>query len=180
MNPYKPLSTLILSILVLVSVLLAIALDAKPAFGAERIYFQYGPLLFPLSVESLDRYADDGKITTEFARYASRFKPQELVQLRQMLKKRFEMDEVAVDRMTDAVPVVKDFLTGLGETIETPSGLNGFHAMRSALVLTAADTHGSWTLLDVIHHVPTDIRIDTQRAMNLYNMASLDSTSCDR
>ena len=56
-----------------------------PTLAAEQLYFEYGPALFPLSVEALAIYAQDGVVTTEFARYANQFDAQQLAQLRQML-----------------------------------------------------------------------------------------------
>jgi hypothetical protein len=141
---------------------------ATPAKSAERIYLKYGPLLFSLSVESLATFVQTGEITPEFALYARQFDQTTRQQLRQALQQPYTMDEVAVYRMTE-IPVVVDFLKGLGEVINTPSGLNGFYAIRSAVVLAAAEP-GDWTLMDVIRHFPTDIRIDAELAMKRFPM----------
>ncbi len=148
-------------------------LTASPAWAAERIYLEVGPLLFSLSVESLETFVQEGKITQELARYANQFDRQTREQLRQALQRPYEMDEVTMYRLTE-IPVVVDFLQGLGEVINTPSGINGFYAIRSALVLAAAQ-EGSWTLMDVIRQFPTDIRIDTQLAMQRFPVGSLES-----
>jgi hypothetical protein len=137
-----------------------------PAKSAERIYLKYGPLLFSLSVESLATFVQTGEITPELALYTRQFDQTTRQQLRQALQQPYTMDEVAVYRMTE-IPVVVDFLKGLGEVINTPSGLNGFYAIRSALVLAAAEP-GDWTLMDVIRHFPTDIRIDAELAMKRF------------
>ena len=44
-----------------------IPLIPRPVLSAETLYFLYGPLKFPLSVESLEIYAEEGRITKEFA-----------------------------------------------------------------------------------------------------------------
>ncbi|XQQ05719.1 MAG: alpha/beta hydrolase [Leptolyngbya sp. IPPAS B-1204] len=145
---------------------LIVLLTTTSAQGAERIYLKYGPLLFALSVESLATFVHTGEITPELARYTSQLDQNTRQQLRQALQQPYTMNEVAVYRMTE-IPVVVDFLQGLGEVINTPSGLNGFYAIRSALVLAAAEP-GDWTMMDVIHHFPTDIRIDVERAMQRF------------
>lgn len=151
----------------------AIVLTATPVQAAERIYLEVGPLLFSLSVESLETFVQEGEITKEFARYANQFDPQTQEQIRQGLQRPYEMDEVTMYRLTK-IPVVADFLQGLGEVINTPSGINGFYAIRSALVLAAAQ-EGSWTIMDVIRQFPTDIRIDTALAMQRFPMGAIDS-----
>lgn len=161
----------------LVSLTIAlIAFTPLPVLAAETIYFEYGPLLFPLSVQALETYAQTGTITPEFATYAHRFSPQQLHQLRQLLQHQFAMDESTLYRMTEAVPIVNDFLKGMGQMIETPAGLNGFYALRGALLLAAAES-GNWTVLDVIHRFPTDIRIDTARAMQYMKSSPSQNTN---
>lgn len=154
----------------------AIVLTTTPAAAAERIYLKYGPLLFSLSVASLETFVQEGEVTEEFARYANQFNRQTQEQLRQALQRPYTMDEVAVYRITE-IPVVIDFLKGLGEVINTPSGINGFYAMRSALVLAAAE-EGSWTLMDVIRQFPTDIRINAGLAMQRFPINANAAPQC--
>lgn len=150
--------------------ILTTLLCPQSAQSAEQIYFQVGPLLLPLSVESIAIYVNEGRITPEFALYAGQFDRQELEQLRQALQRPYQMDQVAVDRMTQT-PIVEDFLQGLGQTIQTPSGINGFYAIRSALLLTASEQN-TWTMLDVLRNFPTDIRIDVAAAMKQFRPRS--------
>lgn len=145
--------------------ILAAVFQARPAIAAERIYFAYGPLLFSLSIGALETFVTEGRITPEFAPYANRFEDAALAQLRRNLQRRYVMDQVAVDRAIQQ-PVMEDFFRSLGETITTPSGINGFYAIRSALILAAAE-EGSWTMLDALQRFPTDIRIDAEQATML-------------
>jgi Alpha/beta hydrolase of unknown function (DUF1400) len=142
-------------------------LFSLPAACAERIYLKYGPLMFSLPLEALATYVHEGRITPSFALYAHQVDAATLSQLRQMLQQSYEMDEVAVYRMTQT-PIVEDLLRYLGELITTPSGVNGFYAIRSALVLAAAEP-GNWTMMDVMRHFPTDLRINVDRAQSLLN-----------
>lgn len=148
-----------------------VVLAPQPALSAEYIYFKMGPLLLPLPTSALETYVNEGRITPDFAPYARQFSDQELAQLRQALQRPYAMDQVAVDRMTQT-PIVEDFLQGLGQTIQTESGINGFYAMRGALILAAAES-GDWTLLDVIRAFPTNIRIDVAPALKLFRSRSV-------
>lgn len=65
--------------------ILAIALP-RPAIAAEHIYFAYGPLLFSLSIDALETYVEEGRITPEFAPYANQLEEEMLAQLRQDLQ----------------------------------------------------------------------------------------------
>lgn len=151
---------------------LGILLTARPAACAERMYFKYGPLLFSLPLTALETYVQDGKVTPAFALYARNLDEATLSQLRQMLQQSYQMDEVAVYRLTET-PIIADLLRYLGGIITTPSGVNGFYAIRSALVLAAAEP-GHWTMLDVLRHFPTDIRINVDQAQSLINPAPAD------
>jgi hypothetical protein len=162
--------------LILCGWVLAIVLYPLPALSADRIYFSYGPVLFSLSVDALDTYAQTGKITKEFQTYAAHIDAQTLSQLRQLLQRHFEMDAVALDRMTQT-PIMVDFLHGLGQVITTHAGVNGFDAIQAALILAAAD-HPSWTPIDVMRHFPTEgMRIDTARAKEFFHFSQAPSGS---
>ena len=138
----------------------------KPAISAERIYLLYGPLKFSLSVEALEIYATEGRITSEFAFYANQFDEPTLLQLRQMLEKRYYLNHVTLYRFTHT-PMVKEILKRMGEIISTHPSRNGFYAIRGALILAATHQQG-WTFIDVMHHFPTQgISINTELAMEL-------------
>jgi hypothetical protein len=158
--------------------LMAIALYPAPAQSAERIIMIYGPFKFTLSIKSLEAYATEGKIDQEFAFYARRFDQQKLTQLRQTLQRRYTMTSVEMYRMMQ-VPMVQDFLHGLGQVINVPGGDNGFYAIESALLLTPRNRK-DWTMVDVMRQFPTDIEINTARAFKLLNSSPpSDTTACD-
>ncbi len=138
----------------------------KPAISAERIYLLYGPLKFSLSVEALETYAIEGKITSEFAFYAKQFDEPTLLKLRQMLRKRYDLNPVTLYRFTHT-PMVEEILKRMGQIISTHPSRNGFYAIRGALILAATHQQG-WTLIDVMRHFPTQgISIKTELAMEL-------------
>jgi hypothetical protein len=152
-------------LLVALGMLLAIVCP-KPAQSAERIYMIYGPLKFSLSIDSLEIYAKEGKITKEFAFYADRFEEKTLSDLRQALQKRYYMNQVDLYRFTHT-PIAEDLLKYMGRIISTHYGRNGFYAIRGALISAAANKDG-WTAIDVMRNFPTKgIWINTELAMEL-------------
>ena len=144
----------------------------KPAISAERIYLLYGPFKFSLSVEALEIYATEGRITSEFAFYANRFDEPTLLQLRQMLQKRYSLNQVTFYRFAHTA-MGEELLKSIGQIISTHPGRNGFYAIRGALIL-AATHQKDWTLIDVMHHFPTQgISIKTELAMELLTTEEL-------
>ncbi len=138
----------------------------KPAISAEQIYLLYGPLKFSLSVEALEIYATEDKITSEFAFYANQFDEPTLLKLRQMLQKRYYLNQVTLYRFT-YTPMVEEILKSMGQIISTHPSRNGFYAIRGALISAASHQQG-WTFIDVMRHFPTQgISINTELAMEL-------------
>ncbi|KAB8332509.1 alpha/beta hydrolase [Scytonema tolypothrichoides VB-61278] len=139
---------------------------AMPAFGAERISFSSGWGEFSISVASLDAYARTGKKDNELAFYAQHIKPQELVQLRKILQYRIKLSSVTVAQFLYSSMGVK-MLQFLGDLVKMDSQQNGFYALRSALILAAADKQGI-TALEVIKKFPSPtIRINSTLAFEI-------------
>lgn len=147
----------------------AILCSQQPAVGADRIDLRYGPLSFPLPMADLEAYVEEGRITPAFAAIARHMDDATLSRLRQMLQRRYQMDQAAVYRMTQT-QLVDDLIKRVGEMMNTPSGLNGYYAIRAALVSAAAEP-GDWSILDVLRHFPTDIRMNIDRAQPMLNSA---------
>lgn len=152
--------------------LLAIpTLPASEAWSAETISVYIGPLQFSLSVESLETYAREGTIRPDFAAYAGQLNEEQLAQLRKALATRADVTPVAVSQFfysTQGEAILRE----LGKLIQTRTGQSGFYAIRSALILAAADEEGL-TPLNVLKKFPTDsIRINSARAFELIERAS--------
>lgn len=146
--------------------LLATALTAIPAFGAERISLFYGPWQLSLSIDALEVYAREGRITDEFAFYAQRASPQQLAALRNILQTRLEVNPTTVSQFTYS-RIGETVLERLGQIFQTQSGLHGFHALRAAFILGAADPEGL-TVLNMLRQFPTrSIRLDLNRGIGI-------------
>ncbi len=139
--------------------------------AAERISFSipvWGE--FHLSVDSLEIFAEEGRITPEFAYYANYFDEETLQSLRQVLQTNFAVDPVTVYRLTN-MPMGEDFLQGLGNLVYTHPNRNGLYAIRSALILAAADSNGL-TAINFLRHFPTkEIQLNTNLIFSIVREA---------
>lgn len=141
-------------------------LAPRPALSAETIYVSYGPLNFSLSVDALATFAESGEITPEFRFYARLIKPKQREELRQLLQRRFKVSPVAVSQMT-YTPLAEAALKRLGLAIQTEARVEGFNAIRAALILAATNPDGL-TVIDVLRRFPTrGIRIDAEVLLDL-------------
>ncbi|AHJ30068.1 alpha/beta hydrolase [Nodularia spumigena CS-584] len=134
--------------------ILSTLLTATPGLGAERINFFYPPYgEFSLSVDALEIFAKEGTITDELAFYASRANPQQLAQLRELLQQQFNVTPTLVSQVTYS-PIGEDLIQRLGGLIRTESRQNGFYALRSALILAAANPEGL-TVVNFLRQFPS-------------------------
>ena len=135
----------------LLASLMSLAVKPKSSLGAERISFSI-PVFgeFYLSVDSLAVFAQEGIITPEFNFYARRLDPQTLERFREALQKKFDVSPTTISRLTK-MPMGEDFLEQLGTAIYTHPERNGLYAIRSALILAAADSEGL-TAINVMRH----------------------------
>lgn len=145
----------------LIATLGAIALKPQATLAAERVSFTL-PIFgeFNLSVDSLEVFAKEGKITKEFNFYAKRFDEKTLTTLRQILQREFEFDTTAIYKQTNA-PIGERFLRQMGEAIYTHPDRNGIYAIRAAVLLAATDKEEGLTPINVLRKFPgKEIQID--------------------
>lgn len=146
--------------------LLPNALMTNSTLAAVRIYLSYGAIERSISVASLETYAREGKLDDDLATYADYVSPQRLVQLRRVLLEPIELSPVVVSQFL-YTPIGVTLLQRLSEVVQTEARQPGFYALRSALILAAADPQGL-TLLNVIEKYPTrSMRIDLGRSLQI-------------
>lgn len=156
-----------------------IALKPKPVIAAQRVTVTYGPLQFSLSIEALEAFVQAGQVTPELNIYARQLNDQTLTQLRQVLQQRLNEGPATVARFT-YMPMGEAALRRLGNLIQTESGLNGFYAVRSALILAAADPAEGLTLLNVLRHFPgQEMRLNANAIFRLAQEWKQQSNSRD-
>lgn len=138
-----------------------------PVLAAERIYLSYTALERSIAVDALETYARTGKIDQDLAGYTRYLSPQQLVQLRRVLLARIDLSAVAASQFF-YTPIGETLLERLGQLIQTEARQPGFYALRSALILAAADEPEGLTLLNVIRKFPTrSIRINLARSLQI-------------
>ena len=150
----------------------AIILKPQATLAAERISFTL-PVFgeFNLSVDSLEVFAEEGKITKEFNFYAKRFDKETLATLRQLLQREFEFDTTAIYKQTNS-PIGERFLRQMGEAIYTHPERNGIYAIRAAVLLAATDEAGL-TPINVLRKFPgEEIQIDAGLLRSVFKETS--------
>lgn len=146
--------------------LLPIALNAGSTLGAETITLTYGAVERSISVAALATYAREGELPNELKAYTRYIGNAQLQNFRQILTARASLSPVAVSQFlySDQGELL---LHQLGEVIRTESNLSGFYAIRSALILAAADSDGL-TVLNVLEEFPlSSVRVDLNRTWQI-------------
>ncbi len=154
------------TIAIAISLLIPSVTLPRPTFAAQRIYASYAALERSISIDALELYAKEGKVNDDLAAYVKYADPKVMVQLRRVLLARIDIDPVAVSQFF-YTPQGEVLLQRVGQIIQTESRQTGVYALRSALVLAAADSEGL-TLLNVLRYFPSNsMRIDLKRSLQL-------------
>ncbi|MDR9402105.1 MAG: alpha/beta hydrolase [Halothece sp. Uz-M2-17] len=154
-------------------------LCSLPAQAAETVYVSLGLLEISVSLESLEQYAEDGTITQELAAYTRYLSEEQKEKLQEILTIPAELDTIAIAQFLYS-PQGEAVLRQFGEIVDTKARQGGFYAIRSALILAAADPEGL-TLLNFLQHFPTDgLRINSGRGLELVNQLSKFIKQTDR
>ncbi|GFE72275.1 alpha/beta hydrolase [Chroococcus sp. FPU101] len=134
--------------------------------AAEQIQLIYEDLDLSVSIDSLETFAKEGKITGNLKLFNRFFKPEAMEHLRKLLLAKSSFNQVNTYQLTQT-SLVEDLIRQLGKVIQTEPNNNGFYAIRGAVV-TAAGNPDGWTLLDVFRAFPTkDIYINGEALLQL-------------
>lgn len=158
----RPLSNLLTGMLASTLGLAGLAVEAtllqpQAAQAADKITIRAtGPLVFSLSVDSLETFAETGEATGNFKLLARFLNDEALAGLQPMLQKRFPLDVVTVSNLSYS-PLGRDAITNVGKIIQSLPDENGFYALRAAVINAAAKAGPEgWTLIDVMREFPAD------------------------
>lgn len=144
----------------------------NPALGADRIEFNYPPFGdFNIATSDLEVFVNEGKITKDFAFYANRTNPAQLAQMREFLKTKFQVSPTLVSQFTYS-PIGEKMLQRLGELLQTQSRINGFYALRSALILSAASPEGLSLINILKKYSSPSIRLNFPETIQLMGQLS--------
>ncbi|MEB3309178.1 MAG: alpha/beta hydrolase [Snowella sp.] len=132
-------------------------LTSLPAHSAEKIFFVYPPLNLSIRTNSLEQYAQQGKINSDLGFYFQFTTPEQQAAFKEALTKRIDLDPVVISRFFNT-NIGEDILTRIGKGITIHGGRNGKYAIRAAFVQAAMAPDG-FTLLNVLKKLPTDMQI---------------------
>jgi predicted dienelactone hydrolase len=119
-----------------------------PVSAAEKITFSIAPFgEFDVSVDSLVIFAQEGKITPDFAFYANHFSPEELAKLRSLLNKSFPLNEIeAFDFFNTKFG--KEIVKQLSQAINSPPEQS--QPFLEGAVISAAANKNGFKIIDVL------------------------------
>ncbi|MEO1386753.1 MAG: alpha/beta hydrolase [Cyanobacteria bacterium J06634_6] len=144
--------------------------------AAERITFSLGGTIErTISVESLEIYVNEGRITDELAPYEGYINdidPNALDAARTLLSQRADIDVTTVSQFT-YTPQGEYLLDEVGKVFRTGARLPGGYGLRGAAILSAADDEEGLTILNVIKRFPTPVlRVDLARGLAIARQTS--------
>jgi hypothetical protein len=99
-------------------------MTALPLKAAEEIEFVYTPLVFSVSVASLENFAKEGKIDANLKRFLARTTPEAREKFREALLTKIDIDPILLSRFFNSV-MGADMLYRLGKGITIEGGING-------------------------------------------------------
>jgi len=129
------------------------SLNCRPALSAETIYLTAGPLVFSLSIASLEKFATTGEIDRDLKTLARLAGPERMAEFRNLLNSPIPIELVPMSQLTYS-PIGEDALERIGRFIEVHPEVNGKFGLRAALIF-AAQKKGGFTLVDVLRQFPT-------------------------
>ena len=147
--------------------------NPTPAHSAEQIRFWYAPFgEFTIYTSDLEQFVKEGQINKRLELYLGRLTTQQQIQVRDILSTRYSANHVAIANFTYSL-VGEILVKRLGMIMKITPNQNGFSALRSALILSAASDQGL-SVLNVLQRYPVPvIYLDLPRAMQAYAEISL-------
>ncbi|EDX86297.1 conserved hypothetical protein [Synechococcus sp. PCC 7335] len=165
--------------LILLTATLTETIRSRSAYAAEEIRLLVGgPLIFSVSVDSLEAFAQTSEIANDLRLFTRFADEQALIGLRQALQASIPLSAQQIDNLGYSV-LGQDILFNLGKVIRPHPSLNGDRALRGAIISAAAhartqsdtskaDEPVEWTAIDVMRQYPSqsiDVRWQDLRAL---------------
>jgi predicted dienelactone hydrolase len=140
----------------------------RKAIAADHVILSYGILEFSVSLASLETFAQTGEIDGELQSYANFLTPQQLAELKVGLTTSADFSHLAIAQFLYSFQG-ETILNRVSKVFKTEARQPGFFAIRSALILAAADQERGLTPLNVIKKFPTDtLRIDSRQGFEIF------------
>lgn len=142
--------------------------NPTPTYSAEQIRFWYAPFgEFTIYINDLEQFAKEGKQSDRLSFYLSKLTQQQQTQVREALSTRYNISHVAIAGLTYSA-VGEILVRRLGGILQITPELNGFSALRSTLILSAASDQGL-SMINVLQRYPVPIiYLDLPKALRAY------------
>lgn len=141
---------------------LSLMAAARPTVGAEEVIITYGFFERTIAVEDLTAFAQGQGLSDQLENYAEvlQLSEEDLTGFQDILTERVDLSEIAIAQFLYTTQG-ESLLANIGEILQTPARQSGFLAIRSSLILSAADDENGLTLLNFLRKFPTPgIRVD--------------------
>jgi predicted dienelactone hydrolase len=142
----------------------SLSMMISSAQAAERVEFRFGPLEIGVSVKELETFSKEDVVGRDLNFFISRVAESDRKYVRKFLTLKPEFTALQVSQFFYST-IGENILNYTGELIQTDGHLNGSRAIRSALILAAADPEGL-TLLNFLQKFPSStLRLDVERGL---------------
>jgi hypothetical protein len=166
MNHYASSRLLRIGFAVILGGLAVCGGSQSAAIAAETIVMKYGPIKRSLPIQDLRELSDTGKASRKLKGYL-RLAKQSPEALRSRLNQPVSVSVVTLDSRLNSLGG-RLLLDEAGRYIHPPGQQGSTQALRSALVLSAADDN-QITLVESLENYPTqDVEVDVEKSVALY------------
>lgn len=142
-------------------------LKPEPGFAAEKVVFNYGVFQESISLEEFLDFSKNGRISSSLGVVLNSGNPRLNSLVQQALGQEISLDVRLLDKALNH-PLGNLFLDQVGEVIRTPSSRANRQALRSAIVLSAAED-SNLSILEIIEKYPTqEVEVEGELLVNLY------------
>ena len=143
-------------------------LRVRPSLAAEKITTFIGFLQISIAFDSIETFADKGKIESDLGLIVNRLDEPARAKLRELLQQRF--DNISPDFISrySRLTIAEGILHQIGKIVQPQPGINGILAMRSAVISAAADNQEGLTIINVLRRFPSqNIYLDSGSLLKL-------------
>jgi predicted dienelactone hydrolase len=155
----------------LLIVILSILLTTLPVIAADRLLFNFGPLNLSISVNSLESFANEGKIDRELAFYLNRLGTKQQDRLRNFLRSRFKVKPIVLYRLSRSAVGI-GLLKDVGKLVNIPRDRNGFYGLRGSLIEAALENNDI-NAIELMRKFPTDMQLNTENILEFVKNLSI-------
>lgn len=147
------------------------ACSILPAFAAETIAIEYGPLEATVAVDDVEHFAETGELAGELAGYSSFFAPEQKMRLRETLLQKVDLNATLISQLVYSP--VGDIVLGRLDRLINAGNSTGGTELKAAVVQAAAAAPEGLTLLAVLRQFPTaEVKVNAGLALELLETAS--------